>query len=273
MVTSRAHDGWFLVENQPPSKRFRVLLLPGLLCTDVIYHDMLADDAMRDTGVHLTAGNPPGFKGQPAPAGFDFSVAAYASMIDAFIAAQQFDLVVGHSFFGNVLIEMLGTTTYTRKIMLLSPSLYRMAEPNDTRMLDSMSRKPVLSGLTWLATYLMLKSIFKPYFTVEKRDRLDEVVSDAKRTPRSVCRKLLMSLFAQIDTHRDLTGLLTATRLPVWYVRGQQDNIGFSNEARRALEACPMITIVDIPDSRHFAMLDKPREMNQLIREVLEKGR
>jgi len=116
---------------------------------------------------------------------------------------------------------------------------------------------------------MMLKGIFKPYFTEEKQDSLDAVVADANRTPRSVCRRLLMALFDHINKHTDLTSRLTATNVPVYYVRGDQDNIQFAAEQRSALETCELTTVKDIVDSRHFAMMDKPKEVNALILELL----
>jgi pimeloyl-ACP methyl ester carboxylesterase len=144
-----------------------------------------------------------------------------------------------------------------------------MAEPNDTRTLDSMSRKPILSGLTWFATYLMLKSIFKPYFTVERRDRLDAVVAEAKKTSRAVCRRLLLSLFDYLDQHGDLSERLTTTKVPVSYLRGEQDNIGFRDEARAILARCPRVAVKDLAGSRHFAMIDQPQQVNAIILEML----
>ncbi len=269
MTITEKRDGWLIVANEAPTVRYRVLLLPGLLCTDLIFADMLADPAMAQAGILMMAGNPPGFKGQPAPPEFDYGVPAYAGMVEKFALAQKCDLIVGHSFFGNVLIEMLPTTSFQGKIMLLSPSLYRLAEPNDTRTLDSYSRKPLLSGTVWWVTYLMLKSIFKPYFTAEKHDRLDGVVADAKKTPRPVCRQLIMSLFNQIDGHKDLSPLVASSKLPLWYVRGTEDNIGFSDDVRQAVTAGPKVKLIDISGSRHFVMLDKPLDVNRLIASAL----
>ena len=82
MNSTRTRDGWLLVEHPVTQPRARVLLLPGLLCTDLIFADMLDDPAMEQAGVQLVAGNPPGFKGQPASPGFDFRVETYAQMVE-----------------------------------------------------------------------------------------------------------------------------------------------------------------------------------------------
>ena len=261
-----------MVEQAPGEFLYKVLFLPGLLCTDLIFSEMLADPALDEAAIMRAAGNPPGFKGQAVPSGFDYSIEAYAEMVEALAAEQGYDLLVGHSFFGNVLIEVAARQNYRGKLMLISPSLSRMAEGSDTRSLDSMSRKPVLSNMMWWLSYLMLKSLFKPYFTEEKQDLLAAVVADARKTPRAGARMLLLSLFNHLDKYEHLTRRLRTTKVPVLYVRGQEDNIGFSDEDRLVLEANPLIRIRDIPQSRHFAMMDKPHEVNALIIEMLKKG-
>jgi pimeloyl-ACP methyl ester carboxylesterase len=262
-------NGWLLVHEEPAAVDHRVLLLPGLLFTDLIYADMMADPAMAEANVHMIAGNPPGFKGQPAPPKFGYSVEEYAEMVEQCAASEKIDLIVGHSFFGNVCIDVAHRANFKGKLILISPSLFRMAEQSDMRTLDSASRIPVLSGITWWVTFMMLKGIFKPYFTEERQDRLDAAVADAKRTPRSVCRLLLMSLFNHINKHTDLTSRITSTTTPVYYVRGEHDNIGFTDQQRAALDACELTVVKDIEGSKHFAMMDKPKEVNQLILELL----
>jgi len=270
MTTTREEDGWLLVEPGPaPADARRVLLMPGLLCTDLIYAEMLADPDNAAAGVQLVAADPPGFKGQPVPPGFDFRVESYAELVEQHAQRGGYELLVGHSFFGNVLIEVAARGRFDGKLMLISPSLYRKAEPNDTRTLDKLSRIPLVSELTWRATYALLRPVFKPYFTAESRDRLDAVVAEARRTPRAVCRELLLSLFDHLDAHGDLTARLAATSVPVWYLRGVEDNICFPAEIRQQLDRAAAVEIKDIAGSRHFAMLDQPRQVNALIRELL----
>lgn len=273
MTATKSVQGWQLVEGGDPNGTKTALLLPGLLCTDLIYRSMLEDPHMKTSGVRLLAGDPPGFKGLPVPPGFDYRVESYADLVERLCKAQGVDLVVGHSYFGNVAIEVGARKSFTGPLMLISPSLYRMAEPNDTRTLDAMSRKPVLSAVTWWATWLMLRSLFKPYFATEASDRLDAVVADAKRTPKPVARQLLLSLFNYIDFHTDLAPRVLLAPQDVWYVRGKQDNIGFGETQRRLLTTHAKVKVVDVEGSRHFVMLDKPQEVNRLILELLGMNR
>jgi pimeloyl-ACP methyl ester carboxylesterase len=268
MSYTRERDGWQLVENRPQQEKHRVLLLPGFMNTDFIYADMLADPEMEAAGVRLTAAHPPGFKGQPAPAGFDFSVEAYAEMVEAMAAAERYDLIVGHSFFGNVLIEVAARHNYGGKLMLVSPSLYRKAEPFDLRALDAMSRIPIVWDIAWVIGSLNMKSIIDQFYQ-ERKDCVPRATAEARLTGKPVARAVLNASFDYIDRYGDLTSRLTSTRIPVWYVRGTDDNIGFSSEARQALAACPLTPVKDVANSRHMTMIEQPKQMNQLVLEML----
>ncbi len=85
-------------------------------------------DALRPllpAGTALLAPDLPGFGGQEAPAGFDYSVGAYAAWVVAFIAENNLvDFVlVGHSLGGKVALALAaGRPAGLRRLVLLSPS-------------------------------------------------------------------------------------------------------------------------------------------------------
>jgi len=269
MPNRRESGLWSFVERVPPRVSHRALLFPGLLLTDFIYADMLADPSLDDAGVALAAVNPPGFRGQPVPPGFDYSMESYADLVEELAANEGADVLVGHSLFGNVLIEVAARGRYRGKLVLISPSLYRQAEGSDTRTLDSLSRVPVVAQATWALAYMAMDSIMKPYFTEEKKDRLPKAVAEAKMTSRPGARQLLLSLFRGIDKHQDLTARLASTNIPTWYIRGEQDNIGFCDEVRAKLAASPKVKIRDVPGSRHMVMIDRPQDVLAVIREAI----
>ena len=261
--------GWVLVENEPQIIKYRVLLLPGFLCTDCIYADMLNDPLMLKEGIQLVAGNPPGFKGQPANEAFDYTIESYAKEVETFNSLEPFDLIVGHSFFANVMIEVAARNQYPDPIMLISPSLHREAEGLDTRILDNISRIPGIGHLTvWIASQ-MPESLFESYFTKENQDKIEPIAAEAEKTPPAVARILLNSFFDYIDKYGDLTDRLLTTHQPVWYVRGDEDNIDFSEDARKRLNESPLITIKDVPGGMHFIMIDQPHSINRIILEIL----
>lgn len=248
--------GWQLVGGPAEGATRRVLLLPGLMGCDVVFAQLLAEPALAAAGVHAIAGNPPGFKGLPVARDFDFSIESYAALVEEIAAAERFDVLVGHSYFANVLIEVAARGAYTGKLVLISPSLSRDAEAKDLRDLDRFSRNRVLSAPVWCVTYLMLASVFKPYFS--DKHLLADVTAGGKLIPRAVARRVLLGFFDHLDRHGDLAARLTSTRVPVRYLRGSDDDIGFTDTHRETLGRHAHIEVHEIPGARHFAMCDQP---------------
>ena len=86
--------------------RYRVLCLPGGLCTARFYDDVLAASALAAGGIRAFATTLPGFGGVPFPAGFDASPEAHAAYAGELARDLDCDAVVGHSFGANVALEM-----------------------------------------------------------------------------------------------------------------------------------------------------------------------
>ncbi len=166
------------------------------------------------------------------------------------------------------MIEVAVRSRYRGRLMMISPSLDRDAESKDLWNLDAMSRDTILRGPVWRLTYMMMKSVFKPYF--DDKNLLAPVTVDGKKIPRSIGRSILMGYFDHIDTHGSLVDRLRRTTIPVWYVRGDRDDIGLNKEYRSALEEADNIRIRDIPGARHFAMADRPDELARCIIEMLK---
>ena len=95
------------------------------------------------------------------------------------------------------------------------------------------------------------------------------MVADAKKIPRSIARKVLIGYFDHINKHGNLAERLATTQVLVYYLRGNQDDIGLTNENRARLEACDRVKVFDIPGARHFAMTDNPAEVAKLIIQML----
>lgn len=264
---TRERNGWLLVEAPQAAGTHKALLLPGLMGSDLVFGALLTQPALAAAGVQATAGNPPGFKGLPLGRDFDYTIESYAALVEELAAAEGFDVLVGHSYFANVLIEVAARRKYAGKLVLISPSLDRAAEAKDLRDLDGFSRNRLLAPPVWWVTYLMMKSVFKPYF----RDPalLAEITAAAKLIPRTVARRTLIGFFDHLDRHGDLAARLATTRVPVRYLRGQQDDIGFTDAHRTALAANPLVSVHEIPDAHHFAMCDQPAAVAEQIAAIV----
>jgi pimeloyl-ACP methyl ester carboxylesterase len=267
MLQQREQNGWLLVENIPTQTKHKILLLPGLQGSDLVFQKLLNSDFLANEGVHVIAGNPPAFKGLAVPADFNFSIESFATLVEKIAAEEKIDVIVGHSFAANVLIEVAARKIFKRKLVLISPSLTRDSETKELLMLDSVSRKPLLSGIMWYVTYMMMESIFKPYF--DDKNALASVVKDGKKIPRDIGRKTLLGYFDHIDKHTNLTKRLLQTEIPITYIRGSQDDIKFSVENKKMLESSPLIRCREIEGARHFAMLDKPNEVATVILKMI----
>lgn len=263
MFTERKSDGWLLFERIPQTVKYKILLLPGLQGFDLVFKKLMNSDMLEKANVHSIAGNPPGFKGLSVPSGFDFSIESFAELYEKLADKEKVDLIVGHSFSANVLIEIAARDNYKGKLMLISPSLYRGAETKELLTLDSVSRKPLISGVMWWVTYQMMSSIFKPYFT--DPTELALAVENGKKISREIGRKTLLGYFDHIDKHKDLTDRLLKTRIPVYYLRGSKDDIKFSSDDKSKLLKSSLIKFEEIEGARHFAMIDKPTEIAELI--------
>lgn len=251
---SRECAGWLLVEG--PAAANKVLLLPGLMGSDAVFAPLLAEPALEAASIQALAGNPPGFKGLPAPRDFEFTVEGYAELVENLAAAEDIGVIVGHSYSANVLIEVAARGRYSGKLVLISPSLSRAAEAKDLRDLDRFSRNRALRAPVWWLTYLMMKSVFKPYF--QDPALLAEVTAAARLIPANVARRTLLGFFDHLDRHGDLAARLATTRVPVRYLRGDGDDIGFTDDQRSTLGRNPLIAVHEIPGARHFAMCDQP---------------
>jgi pimeloyl-ACP methyl ester carboxylesterase len=267
---ARVTHGWFFVENHPPKIKYQVLLLPGLFSTDVIFTDMLNDPSMESAGIHLVAADPPGFKGLPLDDDFEISVENYTILLERLTQVEKYDLIVGHSFFANVAIELGARNNYTGKIMLLSPSLYSDAEPFDVRLLDSATRVPGIGYVSMQITYQMLDTLFEPYLAPDNQGKINLLVKEAQKTHQDITRKQLHAFFDHIETYENLTDRLLTANNQIFYVIGTEDNIEFSDADRKKISGNKNITIKDIENGKHFLMIDHPQKINALIAEFLE---
>jgi pimeloyl-ACP methyl ester carboxylesterase len=138
--------------------RYRVLCLPGGLCTAAFYDDLLATPALATGGVRAIATTLPGFGGVPFPAGFDATPEAHAAYAAGLARDLGCDAVVGHSFGANVALEMAAGGHFDGPLILLAPTF---SAEDEMKGLETFNRIGYVPGLRSLVTALMFRSFPK----------------------------------------------------------------------------------------------------------------
>lgn len=231
------------------------------------YDDLLADARLGEQGVRLVAATPPGFGGRRAPQ--DLSVEGYARITGELAAELASTVVVGHSYFANVAIEMAATGVFTGPMVLLSLWFSREDEEKDLRQIEGISRVPGIGRLPWLILPRIINSSMRGRLPAERHD---ELVNEMKSNDMKVWRRLVCQYFDHFDTHDSLTARLCDSGVAAVVVRGDRDEIGLTDPERRSLEACPSVTMVSVADSGHFVMTDQPSATMQAIFDAIGDG-
>jgi pimeloyl-ACP methyl ester carboxylesterase len=265
------HDGWTFREGGAEDAQRTVLLLPGAFCTAAFYDEVLAEPAAAEAGLRLVAATPPGFGGNPAPPGFDMSIAAYAELVEAEAERLGAVAIVGHSVFANVLIVVAERGRFAGPLVLLSPCFSREDEEKDVRQMAPMARIPGVGALLFRIAPRMFSSSMKGRFPA---DRHDELVAEMKKNEPRAMRRLVLRYWEHLAEPEpgsgSGSGVALAQRLadsgaPASVVRGDQDEVGLKQDEAAILEAAPNVTVVPIPGARHFSMTDQPAAVAQAI--------
>lgn len=254
--------GWELRQFGSPNATETVLLLPGLTCTSAFYDDVVADPRVGDGDKRWIAATPPGFGGLPAPVGFEPSVEGYAQLTADLAAELGCNTIVGHSFFANVGIEMAATGRFSGRLVLLSPTFRAADEESDLRMFNRLARIPGLGRGVWRLVRRIVPMGMKGRFPAERQAAL---VAEMQKFDPVITRKIARHYFANLAHHGSLVERLCDSGVPAWVVRGDEDEIGLSDEDRQQLEACPTVQMVLVADARHFAMVDQPQAIVDVV--------
>ena len=239
-----------------------VLLLPGAMCTSAFYDDVVADPRVAGSDLRWVAATPPGFGGRPVVKGFDPTIEAYAELTAQLAAHLGSDIIVGHSYFANVVLELVATGRFTGRAVLLSPCFSAEDEEGDTKTLGRLARVPGLGRIVWGLLPRMMKVGMKGKFPAERQGAL---VREMQRFNGSLTRKLLRNYFDYLNGHGSLAADLCDAGASTWVVRGDEDEIGLSDQDRTRLETGPTVELVLVPDAHHFVLVDQPADVVDVI--------
>jgi pimeloyl-ACP methyl ester carboxylesterase len=262
METQAQHEGWKLRESGPASADQGVLLLPGALCTAAFYDDVLAVPKLSAASIRFVAATLPGHGGTEPPD--DLSLENYARLAGELAADFRCDGVVGHSLGANVALEMAAAGHFSGPLVLLAPSFSRTDESKFPRALDRMS-----SALGHLPYTAMLKVIGPAMKGSLPPERQDALIAELKKNDPRFLRRQTRRYLEYLDHHGSLVSRLCDSGVKAWVVFGERDDVGLTDDERRALEECRQVTLITIPEAGHFTLNEKPDRIAELIVEML----
>ncbi len=210
-------------------------------------------DALRPllpAGTQLLAPDLPGFGTQAVPAGFDYSVGAYADWVAAFI--QQNDLtdyvLVGHSLGGKVALALAASRPAgLRRLVLLSPS-----PPSPEPISDA-------DRAASLAAYGKPDEAEKTFHKITRQPLSDavhrRVVADNLRSSQAAWDAWLLG-----GSLEDLTALMGEIEVPCHLLVGTDDQaIPLAAQRAQTLPLLPPGTLLtEVPGAGHLLPYEAP---------------
>ena len=192
------------------------------------------------------------------------TVENYGRLAADLAASLGADVVAGHSLGANVALEMALRGGCSGPFVLLSPSFCRRDESIFPRALDRLG-----SVLGHLPFSLMFRIIGPAMRGSLPPDQADDVVAElANNDPRFV-RRQTRAYLQYLDGHPALAGDLATSGRSTTVIFGEKDDVKIQPEERAALEGSPSASLVIISGAGHFAPIEKPGQVAELIVEAL----
>lgn len=216
-------------------------------------------DALRpllSPATTLLAPDLPGFGGQPAPAGFDYSVRAYADWVAAYVAryaVTDFTLL-GHSMGGKIALALAARQPAgLRRLVLLSPS-----PPAGEPMTDA-DRAAALAayGKAAEAEKTFDKITWQPLPAPVRQ----AVVADNLR-----CTQPAWNAWLTAGSREDISVQLPGLAVPCYLLVGEHDQaITPATQYAQTLPHLPAGTVCQVVAAGHLLPLEVPELLAGLV--------
>ena len=212
-------------------------------------------------GTQLLAPDLPGYGAQPAPAGFDYSVANYADWLAAYIAGQELTdyTLIGHSMGGKFALALAARQPAgLRGLLLLSPS-----PPSAEPMSDE-------DRAASLAAYGKADEAEKTFTKITNQPlpaaQHQQVVADNLRTTRAAWDAWLLA-----GSKEDITALMPQVQVPCRLLVGTHDR-AISLEAQRC-QTLPLLPpgtgLTEVPGAGHLLPLEAVGEAARALQAMM----
>jgi pimeloyl-ACP methyl ester carboxylesterase len=242
--------------------RYRVLCLPGGLCTAEFYAELLATPKLATAGVRAFATTLPGFGGVPFPAGFDPTPEAHAAYAGELARDLGCDAVVGHSYGANVALEMAAGGHFDGPLILLAPTF---SAEDEMKGLETFNRIGYVPGLRSLVTALMFRSFPKMLAGGVPDDRVERLAAEMASNDGSDIRLILRRTYQYLYRYGTVAGRLCQAGVQAEVVFGEDDEVGLTPVERSTLESCPTARLHLLPGCGHMVANQKPEWVAELI--------
>ncbi|MER7751403.1 alpha/beta hydrolase [Kitasatospora sp. NPDC097643] len=253
-------ENWDVREAGPADAGHRVMLIPGGMCTTVWYEDVMAEPALVSSGVGMTAVTVPGFGRTAVPE--DVTIDNYARLMAGFATERGCDVLVGHSLGANIALEAAAAGLFDGPLVLLSPTFSRRDEATFMTVMDQVGHVPGLGALAWAALVKTMPMAMKRSLPPARAEAL---AADLGTTDPAAARRIVRGYYDYLERHGALVERLCGAGVPTWVVRGDHDEIGLQPAERAALEACPQVTVVTVPDAGHGVLVEQPAAVAEVI--------
>jgi pimeloyl-ACP methyl ester carboxylesterase len=114
---------------------------------------------------------------------------------------------------------------------------------------------------------LMLTKLFAPASATERRAEMEATRHVILANPPQGCAAALRGMAERPDS----TGLLRSITVPTELICGEHDGISPPEEMARMAEAMPQARFVEIAGAGHMSPLERPEEVNAVIRAFLAR--
>jgi pimeloyl-ACP methyl ester carboxylesterase len=191
----------------------------------------------------------------------------YSKLASGLAADLSCDVVVGHSLGANVAIEIVSAREFSGPVVLLSPSFSRQDESKFPRALDR------LSGVFGHLPYsLMLKVIGPAIKSSLPPARREFLSNELKNNDPRFLRAQTRLYLAYLDRHGSLAKRFCDAGTRAWVVYGENDDVGITRDEREVLAGASHVTLIEIADTGHFALNQKPDEIAAIVLQAVSSA-
>ena len=207
-------------------------------------------------GTTLLAPNLPGFGGQPAPAGFDYSVRAYADWVAAYIARLGLGdfTLLGHSMGGKIALALAARQPAgLRRLVLLSPS-----PPAGEPMSDD-------ERTAALAAFGNADEAKKTFDKITGHP-LPAAIRQAVVADNLCCSLPAWNAWLATGSREDISAELAGLTIPCYLLVGEHDRaIAAATQCAQTLPYLPVGTTCQVIDAGHLLPLEVPALIAELV--------